>query len=84
MFYINRETLMDILPLKRFAVFPRTMFSHAYWFRQLRYLHRILENSADKLEQQTAFMETMSRFTMAFGRLVKRLARKRTKGGYAE
>jgi AraC-like DNA-binding protein len=70
MFYINQETFKHMLPEKSFLPFFHGLcFEDKYWFEKLRTLHCLLEAKVDILEQQTQFIEILSAFTQAHGKV---------------
>ena len=70
MFYINQETFQQMLPEKSILpLFRGLCFEDKYWFKKLHTLHRLLETNADTLKQQTQFIEDLTAFALAFGKV---------------
>lgn len=80
MFYIPTEALHSFLPQRTaLPYFRELLVQNQFWASQLDRLHRLLEISTDRLEQQTNFTEVIGGLAQAFGG--SRLA---TKAGYNE
>jgi YesN/AraC family two-component response regulator len=70
MFYIKEETFRHILPEKSILPFFRGLcFENKYWFERLHTLHCLLERNVDTVEQQSQFIQILSSFSKAYGKV---------------